>query len=143
MQQAMAQESKLGLRLGLHIGPCLAVTLNDRLDYFGATVNQAARIEGQCKPGQLVLSNTLFQDPEVKKMFDEGFLQAEKDNVKVKGIDAPITIHRVICHPSFPTKKNIRKNIKLLLRYMEFFDTNTIYMPVSTKYVRYIKLLKL
>ena len=109
MQKAMAQESKLGLRLGLHIGPCLAVTLNDRLDYFGATVNQAARIEGQCKPGQLVLSNTLFQDPEVKKMFDEGFLQAEKDYVKVKGIDAPITIHRVICNPLFPAKKKIRK----------------------------------
>src|SRR5262249_54058128 len=32
------------LKLGLHDGPCIAVTLNDRLDYFGGTVNLAARL---------------------------------------------------------------------------------------------------
>ena len=32
----------LQLKAGLHMGPCIAVTLNDRLDYFGSTVNMAA-----------------------------------------------------------------------------------------------------
>jgi class 3 adenylate cyclase len=27
------------LKIGIHEGPCLAVTLNDRQDYFGQTVN--------------------------------------------------------------------------------------------------------
>ena len=36
----------LTLKAGLHVGPCIAVTLNDRLDYFGTTVNLAARLEG-------------------------------------------------------------------------------------------------
>jgi class 3 adenylate cyclase len=30
--------------VGLHIGPCLVVTLNGRLDYFGEMVNIAARL---------------------------------------------------------------------------------------------------
>ena len=36
----------LVLKIGMHEGPCLAVTLNDRLDYFGQTVNIAARVQG-------------------------------------------------------------------------------------------------
>ena len=34
------------LKIGIHEGPCLAVMLNDRLDYFGQTVNIAARVQG-------------------------------------------------------------------------------------------------
>jgi class 3 adenylate cyclase len=35
------------VKLGLHCGPCIAVTLNDRLDYFGRTVNLAARLQNE------------------------------------------------------------------------------------------------
>ena len=34
------------LKIGIHEGPCLAVTLNNRQDYFGQTVNMAARVQG-------------------------------------------------------------------------------------------------
>src|SRR2546430_2330171 len=34
------------LKIGIHEGPCLAVVLNDRQDYFGTTVNIAARVQG-------------------------------------------------------------------------------------------------
>ena len=37
-----------------YVGPCLAVMLNDRLDYFGQTVNIAARIQG------LAVSRAIF-----------------------------------------------------------------------------------
>src|SRR5204862_5761002 len=33
------------LKIGIHEGPCLAVTLNDRQDYFGQTVNIASRVQ--------------------------------------------------------------------------------------------------
>ena len=33
------------LKIGIHEGPCLAVILNDRQDYFGQTVNIAARVQ--------------------------------------------------------------------------------------------------
>src|SRR6185503_14888620 len=34
------------LKIGIHEGPCLAVVLNERQDYFGQTVNIAARVQG-------------------------------------------------------------------------------------------------
>ena len=37
-------------------GPCIAVTLNDRLDYFGRTVNLAARLQGESRGDDIVMS---------------------------------------------------------------------------------------
>ena len=58
----------LTLKGGLHTGPCIAVTLNDRLDYFGSTVNLAARLEGQSSGSDVVISNIVYTDPEVSEM---------------------------------------------------------------------------
>jgi class 3 adenylate cyclase len=35
----------LALKIGIHEGPCLAVVLNERQDFFGQTVNIAARVQ--------------------------------------------------------------------------------------------------
>ena len=40
----------LALNIGLHSGPCLAVMLDDRQDYFGQTVNIASRVQGLAEP---------------------------------------------------------------------------------------------
>jgi class 3 adenylate cyclase len=45
MNAAEENRPPLSLKAGLHFGPCIAVTLNERLDYFGSTVNIAARLE--------------------------------------------------------------------------------------------------
>ena len=40
------------LKLGLHLGSCIAVTAGGVLDYFGSTVNTASRLEHQCRGGE-------------------------------------------------------------------------------------------
>ncbi len=55
-------------RPGIHAGPCIAVTLNGRLDYFGSTVNIAARIEGLSSGADVILSDAVRFDPEVDAM---------------------------------------------------------------------------
>ena len=45
----------LVLKLGVHVGPVIAMTANDRLDYFGRTVNVAARLGDQSRGGDVVL----------------------------------------------------------------------------------------
>ncbi len=55
----------LGLRVGVHRGPALVATLNDHLDYFGATVNLAARLPRLAGRGQVVLSDAVTADPQV------------------------------------------------------------------------------
>jgi len=53
----------IAIKLGLHQGPCIVVTFNDRLDYFGSTVNLAARLQGQSKGGDIILSSEIAADP--------------------------------------------------------------------------------
>jgi adenylate cyclase len=45
----------LALKVGVHHGPAIAMTANDHLDYFGRTVNLAARVADQCRGGDVVI----------------------------------------------------------------------------------------
>lgn len=55
----------LALKAGIHLGPCIAVTLNGRLDYFGSTVNLAARLHRFSSGNDVVISQAMRSDPEV------------------------------------------------------------------------------
>ena len=56
--------SPIVLKLGLHAGACIAVTTGDALDYFGATVNIAARLEHQCRGGEVIVSEAVAKEAE-------------------------------------------------------------------------------
>jgi len=60
-----AGRGPLPLKVGVHYGPCIAVTLNERLDYFGSTINIAARLEGQSSGADVIVSTAVRNDPEV------------------------------------------------------------------------------
>jgi class 3 adenylate cyclase len=77
----------LQVKAGIHYGPCIAVTLNNRLDYFGTTVNIAARLEGQSPTGGIVVSTTVRNDPEVLAYFDsvQDMVCVEPFQGKLKG----------------------------------------------------------
>jgi class 3 adenylate cyclase len=77
----------LFLKIGIHSGPCLAVTLNDRLDYFGSTVNVAARIVGISSGEDAVISEAIRSDPEVEAFLGSGELSIERVEVTLKGFD--------------------------------------------------------
>lgn len=87
----------LTLKAGLHTGPCIAVTLNDRLDYFGSTVNLAARLEGQSTGGDVVISNIVYGDPEVRELLSEcpAGLSATRFTMALKGFDDEFELWRV------------------------------------------------
>jgi len=79
----------LSLKAGLHTGPCIAVTLNDRLDYFGSTVNMAARLEAQSTGDDVVISSAVYFDPQVRDLLgdpDAGF-SAMRFEIPLKGFD--------------------------------------------------------
>lgn len=79
----------LSLKAGVHTGPCIAVTLNDRLDYFGSTVNLAARLEGQSTGDDVVISTAIYSDPEVRELLGdpEKGLSATRFEMPLKGFD--------------------------------------------------------
>jgi class 3 adenylate cyclase len=102
---ALGGDRALLLRAGIHYGACIAVTLNDRLDYFGSTVNQAARLEGLSTGSDIIVSETVAADPEVVEMLAQGDYQAEHFTRQLKGFDNDgFTLCRVTraAQPSIP-----------------------------------------
>ena len=92
MQAAIAAH-ELVLKLGVHAGPSVVVTLNDRLDYFGSTVNMAARLQGQSDGGDIVLSGVVAHDPAVWPLIEA--LPTREESVVLKGFELPIRFVRL------------------------------------------------
>jgi class 3 adenylate cyclase len=92
-RQRLAEEEHLILKIGLHSGPCLNVTLNDRPDYFGTTVNVAARVQSLSRGGDVVFTETLRADPEVQPLLSGYAL--ESNHVALKGLEAELLVHRL------------------------------------------------
>jgi class 3 adenylate cyclase len=92
------ENDAVAIKLGLHQGPCIVVTLNDRLDYFGSTVNLAARLQGQSRGGEIVLSGEIAHDPSVAPLLAN--LAAEgiptiSDQAALKGFAEPFDFYRL------------------------------------------------
>jgi class 3 adenylate cyclase len=86
------------IKLGLHAGPCIAVTLNDRLDYFGSTVNLASRLQGESTGGDIVLSAGMAGDPAVAEVLKDQNLSRE--SVDIRGFDRAIAFCRLRYGPA-------------------------------------------
>jgi len=56
------------LKAGIHYGHCIAVTLNNKLDYFGKTINLASRLEKLSSGKEVIITEEVMADPEVKEM---------------------------------------------------------------------------
>jgi class 3 adenylate cyclase len=82
------------IKLGIHDGPCIAVTLNGRLDYFGSTVNMAARLQGTSQGGDVVISRSLSEDPAVSPLLES--LNRRIETTELKGFDAPVEFLRLM-----------------------------------------------
>nr|QDA77028.1 hypothetical protein [Jahnella sp. MSr9139] len=82
------------IKLGLHSGPCYVITANGALDYFGQTVNIAARLQAQAKSGELVVDAALAE-----RAIAAGALPAsrvrERCTVALKGVEPALTVARI------------------------------------------------
>src|SRR6266508_1413601 len=90
-------EPMLWLKVGLHKGPCIVVNLNDRLDYFGSTVNIAARLPNFSQGGELICSQTFYEDPEIQDFLARNISPNETIcfTGEVKGFDEPFTMWKL------------------------------------------------
>jgi class 3 adenylate cyclase len=74
------------------------VTLNERLDYFGTTVNLAARLQGESQGGDIVLSEEIVDDPAASPLVAGAALAAE--TAPVKGFADPVRFWRLRTTPT-------------------------------------------
>jgi len=83
------------LKIGLHHGPAIAINANDRLDYFGRTVNIAARMQRESQGGDLVISDDTYRRPGVQELLTEYGVRQCSYNANLKGINGEIGVVRL------------------------------------------------
>lgn len=84
----------LVLKIGVHAGPCMAVNLNGRLDYFGTTVNTAVRLEAISQGGDLVMLAELLEDLAMRRALDSPGVHVDHFEAELKGFDKAFQIGR-------------------------------------------------
>lgn len=93
---ATRSDYPLRLKLGLHAGPAIAVTLNDRLDYFGTTVNIASRLEGQAQGDDLIVSAEVMGEAAVQRALADNEVVIEKFRTQLRGfVDEEFELYRI------------------------------------------------
>jgi class 3 adenylate cyclase len=84
----------LKVKLGVHRGPCIAVNANDLLDYFGSTVNIAARVQSESVGGDLVMTDDVLSDPGVQEVVEREQLDPEHFERSLKGFTRSFALTR-------------------------------------------------
>jgi len=79
------RKEDLILKIGIHEGPSLAVMLNDRLDYFGQTVNIAARVQGLAVSHTIFATKQVIEHPQSAALLAKAGLTPEPQSVTLKG----------------------------------------------------------
>ncbi|MBI3296777.1 MAG: adenylate/guanylate cyclase domain-containing protein [Elusimicrobia bacterium] len=82
------------LKVGVHAGPAIAINSEGVLDYFGTTVNLAARVQNESRGGDLVLSSGAFEDPRCREVLKSDGGESEEFEVLVRGLSKPVRLLR-------------------------------------------------
>jgi class 3 adenylate cyclase len=80
------------LKIGVHRGASIAVTLNERLDYFGQTVNIAARVQNLADGDEICLTEEVFRAPEVADIIAP--YEVTRTEAELKGVSKPMPVYR-------------------------------------------------
>jgi adenylate cyclase len=83
------------VKVGLHRGAAIAVTSNRLLDYFGRTVNVAARVQGQSQASELLLSPAVVADEAVERYLKERAVVQGTRRARLKGVEGEIELRSV------------------------------------------------
>jgi class 3 adenylate cyclase len=85
----------LALNIGLHEGPCLAVMLDERQDYFGQTVNIAARVQDLAEPSAILATKPVVESADVARLVgDAGYRTASKQ-LSLRGVSEAFEIYEI------------------------------------------------
>jgi class 3 adenylate cyclase len=94
MHAAFPGEPGISLRVSIHTGVCIAVNLNALIDYFGSTVNVAAKLQALAGAGDVVLSDATHAAPGVAAWLERAGASLEPVAVQVAGFDEPVPARR-------------------------------------------------
>jgi class 3 adenylate cyclase len=101
MRRAMKELNKargtedLIVKIGLHEGPCLAVMLNERQDYFGQTVNVAARVQSLSTNQEIHITQPVIGAPEVAAIIEREAIKPIRKEAALRGIADKMVVYEI------------------------------------------------
>ena len=85
----------LVVKIGIHEGPCLAVMLNERQDYFGQTVNIAARVQSLATAQEIYLTSPVIDSPAVATILAREAIKPIQKQAALRGIADKIVVYEI------------------------------------------------
>lgn len=93
--RAKGEFEGVSLKIGIHLGPAIAINNAGKLDYFGSMVNKAARVQAQSLGDDVVFSLSVAEDPDVRRYVSSTGLREEVVTVPLKGLEGDHVLHRI------------------------------------------------
>jgi class 3 adenylate cyclase len=89
------QREDLLLKIGIHEGPCLAVMLNERQDYFGQTVNIAARVQGLATSRSIFATAPVVGHPRAAALLEASGLAPVAQYRSLRGVADEMAVYEI------------------------------------------------
>ena len=83
------------LKIGIHEGPCIAVSLNERQDYFGQTVNIASRVQHLATSREIFATSSVLDNPQAAELMTTRGLTPKSHHVALRGITDAMDIFAI------------------------------------------------
>ena len=87
-------ENLIGLKIGINEGNALAVNADDRLDYFGQSVNVSARVQGLAQSSEIWITDQVLKGDSVIESLEDSGYYYEKNSALLKGVGKPVIVYR-------------------------------------------------
>ena len=85
----------LVVKIGIHEGPCLAVMLNERQDYFGQTVNIAARVQGLSNSQAIHVTEPVIESSAVAEILRKASITPIQKQAALRGIADKMVVYEI------------------------------------------------
>jgi len=85
----------LVVKIGIHEGPCLAVMLNERQDYFGQTVNIAARVQSLSTSQEIHITGPVLDAPAVAAILEKQAIKPIQKQAALRGIADKMVVYEI------------------------------------------------
>jgi class 3 adenylate cyclase len=83
------------LKIGIHEGPCLAVSMNERQDYFGQTVNIASRVQGLAQSRSILATAPVIDNPRSASLLGSSGQKPTAQSHPLRGVAAEVAVYEI------------------------------------------------
>ncbi len=89
----LSQAGYLKIKMGIHSGSAIVVNLNNSVDYFGNSVNLAARVQGSVENHDIRFTRRVLENAEVQNFLKSKHARLSHRSTQFKGINGPVDVY--------------------------------------------------